>query len=233
MPRPEVCRRACACSWTRFVKEGSHLYNQQFRYERSQPEVCGDRRIPVSRGMLLRRPCLRSIEEVPAPTSGESGQPNLAVGPKGDIYLSWIEVSDAGDEESEVCVRTAPGMVRAANHCQNDTQLFVNWADFPSILELPDGSLAAHWLSTLPDRGGYNVSVAISRDKGETWSAPVTPHRDGTADGTWLCVSCSGSDGVAVIWLDSRKLENGLRRCLADVDERQPGRQAGDRVGDR
>lgn len=154
------------------------------------------------------RSLLRSIEEVSTPANGESGQPNLAVGPSGAIYLSWIEVNNSGMKSLRFARKTAEGWAEPRTVASNDA-LFVNWADFPSLVELTDGSLAAHWPSTVPERGGYDVSVAISRDKGETWSAPVTPHRDGTpTEHGFVSLAPTGS-GVAVIWLDSRKVDKG------------------------
>ena len=154
------------------------------------------------------RPVLRSIEEVATPAKGESGQPNLAVGPSGTIYLSWIEVNNSGMKSLSFTSKTAEGWAEPRTIAASDT-LFVNWADFPSLVELTGGGLAAHWPSTVPERGGYDVSVAISRDKGETWSAPVTPHRDASPTEHGFVSLAPTSDGVAVIWLDSRKLDKG------------------------
>ena len=50
--------------------------------------------------------------------------------------------------------------------------LFVNWADVPSVVLLDDGTLAAHWLqcSGLP-MYAYDVRLSWSRDAGKTWDA--------------------------------------------------------------
>jgi hypothetical protein len=154
------------------------------------------------------RSALRSIQEVATPAIGESGQPNLVVGPKGDMYLSWIEVNNTGVKSLKFAKKTAEGWSGPRTIASSDA-LYVNWADFPSLLELTDGTLAAYWPSSVPGRGGYDVSVATSRDKGETWSAPVTPHRDGTPTEHGFVSLAPTSDGVAVLWLDSRKLDKG------------------------
>lgn len=171
------------------------------------------------------RSVVGSIEEMTSPARGESGEPNLSVGPGGDVYLSWLELSNGGMKSLNFAVKTPDdGWSPPHTIVQSDT-LLMNWADFPSILELPDGNLAAHWLSTVPDRGGYNVSVGISRDKGKTWSEPITPHRDGAAVEHGFVSLAPASGGVAVIWLDSRKLDKGsddvsLMATVVDVDEK-------------
>src|ERR1700738_3618054 len=43
--------------------------------------------------------------EIPSPAPRDSGQPNLAVGPGGEIYLSWIETLDSGDPALKFAVR--------------------------------------------------------------------------------------------------------------------------------
>jgi hypothetical protein len=153
------------------------------------------------------RSVVGSIKEIPTPVAGESAQPNLASGPGGNTYLSWLEVGKEG-KTLKYAVKTNDGWSEPRTIINNEN-LLLNWADFPSILELPDGILAAHWLSTMPVRAGYNVSVSISKDKGTTWSTPVTPHRDGTEVEHGFVSLAPRDGGVAVIWLDSRKLEKG------------------------
>ena len=159
-------------------------------------------------GCFGERSILSSVEDVVNPATGESAQPNLMVGPKGDVYLSWIEVDKVGKSSLKFASKTKEGWSEAKPIISSD-ELYINWADFPSLYELADGTLAAHWLATVPDRGGYNVSVAFSRDRGATWGMPVTPHRDGTQAEHGFVSLAPSTDGLAVLWLDGRKLESG------------------------
>ena len=83
----------------------------------------------------------------------------------------------------------------------------MNWADFPAVVALPDGSLFAHWLEksgTSPY--AYDVRISRSRDGGRTWSAPVTPHRDGMpAEHGFVSMVASRTGEVGIVWLDGRK----------------------------
>jgi hypothetical protein len=158
--------------------------------------------------MGIERDTLGSIQEITAPAQGESGQPNLSVGPKGSVYLTWNELSNTGAKSVKFAVKTAEGWSQPQTIVESDTLLF-NWADFPSLIELPDGVLAAHWLSAMPGQAGYNVHVAISKDQGKSWTAPVTPHRDASdVEHGFVSLVPVGYD-VGVLWLDSRKLEAG------------------------
>ena len=151
---------------------------------------------------------LVSIKEVPNKIPMDSGQPNLSVGPKGDVYLSWMETTDEGSNVLKFATRTSDGWSEPLTILKNDN-LLPNWADFPSLFELPDGVLVAHWPMLIPDSEGYKVELALSKDKGKTWSAPIQPHRDTTKTEHGFVSLSPVSDGVGVIWLDSRKLEAG------------------------
>ena len=85
------------------------------------------------------------VRELPAPAGRGSGQPNLAVAPDGRVYLSWIERLGEGGFSLRFALKEGDGW-SAPRVIAEGANWFVNWADFPSMVALPDGSLAAHWL---------------------------------------------------------------------------------------
>lgn len=146
------------------------------------------------------------VREIASPAPKESGQANLTVGPAGDAYLSWMEINDAGSPVLKFAAKTGESWSEPHVIVQND-DLLMNYADFPSLLALDNGVLAAHWLSLVPDEEGYNVNVAISRDHGQTWGKPVVPHRDGTpTEHGFVSMVPDPTGGITALWLDSRKL---------------------------
>jgi hypothetical protein len=149
---------------------------------------------------------LTSIEEIATPAAEHSAQPNLAKGADGALYLSWIE-SHGGPSVLKFAMGTTESWSDARTIVESD-RILVNWADFPSMFDIGGGALAAHWPSTTAE-GGYNVSVALSRDNGATWSPPLTPHRDQTMTEHGFVALAPSANGISVLWLDSRKLEAG------------------------
>ncbi|MGH9939862.1 MAG: sialidase family protein, partial [Blastocatellia bacterium] len=88
---------------------------------------------------------------------------------------------------------------------------FVNWADFPSMIALPDGSLAAHWLvKSGTGTYAYDVNISRSFDGGKSWSKPFVPHRDGTQTEHGFVSLFPAKDGsLAAVWLDGREMKAG------------------------
>ena len=145
-----------------------------------------------------------SLEEMPSPASSPSGEPFLSSSEDG-VYLSWLEEVAPTMYELRFSVLqdgewNKPGVVASGD------DFFVNWADFPSVLPGPQGSLWAHWLQR-GSEGGYDYGVRVSEsgDGGKTWSEPWTPHEDGTpTEHGFVSMMASGS-GIGVVWLDGRK----------------------------
>jgi hypothetical protein len=162
---------------------------------------------------------VQTLREIPSPAPRDSGQPNLAVGPGGEIYLSWIETLDSGEPALKFAVRKDDKWSPAQTITSGE-QLVVNMADFPSLLPLPGGVIAAHWTTFVPHSEGHNVNIAFSSDKGRTWSKPVIPHRDrAPVEHGFVSMLSAPGGGVGVIWLDSRKLSKKNPTAAGTADD--------------
>lgn len=151
---------------------------------------------------------LASLDTTPSPAAPGSGEPNLTTDADGGVYLSWLEPSEAG--HALRFARLGADGWGAPRTIIDRPDLFVNWADFPSLAVFGDGVIAAHWLEKSgPGTYSYDVRMALSRDGGSTWSDDVVPHRDGV-EAEHGFVSLVPLDGdVAVLWLDGRATVDG------------------------
>src|SRR5262245_64958969 len=86
-----------------------------------------------------------SFTEITSPAATGSGEPNLTVASDGRVFLSWIESTDKASFLKFASLGANNQWSGPQTIAQGDNW-FVNWADFPSMIALPDGSLAAHWL---------------------------------------------------------------------------------------
>ena len=147
------------------------------------------------------------LDSLPTPAGPRSAEPNLAAAPDGRVYLSWLEPQADSTPALRVASLGAGDTAWSAAHTvAADRALFVNWADFPSVLPLDGGRLVAHWLQRSGTaRLAYDVRLASSDDGGATWSAGVVPHRDGTATEHGFVALWPAGDSVSALWLDGRK----------------------------
>jgi hypothetical protein len=160
---------------------------------------------PVHRAKFAKRAVTTfAIDSLPSPAAPGSAEPSLVAAADGRVHMSWLEPADSGHAlrfaslqgKTWSRVRT----IRAGR------DFFVNWADFPSLEVLPNNRLAAHWLQR-NGRGtyAYGVRLALSGDGGETWSAPLTPHRDTTQTEHGFVALWAEGDQLGAVWLDGRK----------------------------
>lgn len=158
------------------------------------------------------------IRATQSPADGDSREPELTVTHDGRVILSWVEKID----EKQYALRTAAldgsGWSGAQTVAQGDNW-FVNWADFPSVIALKDGRLAAHWLVKSGSATyAYNVNIAHSKDSGKTWATPIVPHRDNTLTEHGFVSLISLPDGrLGAVWLDGRNMKD-----MKETDEHAP-----------
>lgn len=150
------------------------------------------------------------VREIPSPAGARSAQPNLTVSREGRIYLSWIERGDEGRASLRFAVREEDGW-SAPRIIAEGSNWFVNWADFPSMVALPDGTLAAHWLvKSSPETFDYDVMISRSFNVGKTWEKPFRLHRDGVrAEHGFVSLFAARDGNLAAVWLDGREMKAG------------------------
>lgn len=139
-------------------------------------------------------------------TGPGAGQPGVALEPGRGFVVSWQE-SAGSDASLHYAALDFAGRETARGVIARGRDWFVNWADTPGLAVLDNGDWVAFWLqrtaSDAPE--AYDIRLVRSRDRGRSWSAPVSPHRDGTAtQHGFVALLPDGGDRVLVAWLDGR-----------------------------
>jgi hypothetical protein len=167
------------------------------------------------------------LVDVPAgvPATGPRISGDEATG----LVLSWMEQDEDG--ASLLYARLEGGTWSDANVVVDGVDMFVNWADMPSVQPMGAGRLAAHWLQMSADMTyAYDVVFVQSADDGQSWSEPVRPHSDGTETEHGFVSMFSDGPRTGLVWLDGRKMINevtddpvasGMTLRAAFVDENQ------------
>jgi hypothetical protein len=145
------------------------------------------------------------VREVESPAGPETREPELSVGASGRVLLSWVERTGERRYALRFASREATGWSEARTVSEGENW-FVNWADFPSVVELSDGSLAAHWLvKSGSGTYAYDVNVSRSADGGRTWGPPVVPHTDRTqTEHGFVSLLALAGGRLGVVWVDGR-----------------------------
>lgn len=174
-------------------------------------------------------PAPLKIDALPSPAGANSSEPQFTV--QGDrVILSWVELN--GERATlKFAERTASGW-STAQSAASGTHFFINSFDVPSVHALADGTLAAHWEERLgadEDSDASKVMLSWSRDQGRTWSAPVSPHHDGTqTEHGFVSLFQASGAGLGLVWIDGRatnpETESGdmsLRSSVYDAAGKQ------------
>jgi hypothetical protein len=121
------------------------------------------------------------------------------------VILSWVERVGEGRYALRFAAREGAGWSEPRTAAEGENW-FVNWADFPSVVELTDGSLAAHWLvKSGAGAYAYDVNVSRSADGGKTWGAPVVPHTDRTqTEHGFVSLLALPGGRLGAVWVDGR-----------------------------
>jgi len=150
------------------------------------------------------------VSELGAPASVGAAEPFLFA--SGDeLLLSWLEPVPNTKETALRFSAFRAGKWSEPRTIAQRSDFFVNWADFPSIVQDASGTLFAHWLQKSGDSSyAYDVRLTISKDRGATWSVPVVLNRDGKkGEHGFVTLAPLPKGGVGATWLDGRNMVEG------------------------
>jgi hypothetical protein len=146
-----------------------------------------------------------TVRVVAFPGAAGSGQPRLAADVDGTPVLSWLE--PVGDDVALRYARFAGGAFGPPQQVTTGGDLFVNWADMPSVQPMAADVWAAHWLKRAEgSAGAYNVATTVSGDGGRTWSGSVQLNEDDTMAEHGFVELFAWDDAIGAFWLDGRQL---------------------------
>lgn len=149
------------------------------------------------------------IRPADSPALGDSREPDLTATADGGVILSWVERLNEKRYALRMAARSQGAWSEPRTVAEGENW-FVNWADFPSVIALNDGSLAAHWLvKSGAGTYAYDVNIALSKDAGKTWTTPIVPHLDNTQTEHGFVSLVPLTDGrLGAIWLDGRNMKD-------------------------
>jgi hypothetical protein len=150
------------------------------------------------------------IEALSSPSGADAAEPFLFATRDG-VGLSWLEPVPNTDRVALKFAVHRNGQWSTPRMVVERNDLFVNWADFPSIVEDAKGTLFAHWLQKSgPGTYSYDVQMATSSDGGVMWSKPFLLNRDGKqSEHGFATLAALPNGGIGATWLDGRNMTMG------------------------
>lgn len=157
---------------------------------------------------------LSAFQTVPVPVGSDAREPYLLAMEDGRLLMTWTEASGDGFTVKISFLSNTTWSTPSTVIASPD--LFVNWADFPSVAAFSDGTLIAHWLQMSGTSAyAYDVNLAVSQDDGFSWSPPTVPHLDGTMTQHGFVTLHPWDDRMVAVWLDGRAYDGDLLQAGA------------------
>ena len=165
--------------------------------------------VSLTLGACTETPVPFESQAIAVPASIPATGPRISGDSGTSLILSWMEHDE--DEAALLYSTFENGGWSAATTVVDGVDMFVNWADMPSVQPMGSGRLSAHWLEMSADSTySYDVVYVQSSDAGATWSEPVRPHSDGTPTEHGFVSMFRSDASTGLIWLDGRKMVNDV-----------------------
>jgi hypothetical protein len=126
------------------------------------------------------------------------------------VLLTWIEPlgSERSDGHRVLFSRLEGDAWSEPSTIVEGSDLFANWADFPSVARAADGTLYAHWLAKVAEGTyAYSIFLARSTDGGVTWQPLGQLNDDDTPTEHGFVSWVREDHGLRAFWLDGREME--------------------------
>lgn len=158
----------------------------------------------------------------------ESGMPNLAQSPDGSVYLSWIDTLGAEGHALRYA-KWSDGKWGEPETIAKGKGWFVNWADFPALTVLTDGSMFAHWLTRYPEGGkyGYGIRIASKASGANEWKQTHSMRLEEKDDYAGFLTFIPNAGG-AIYLVPPLAPEDGHRKTVRFVSFSKDGSMAKD-----
>src|SRR6185437_3795585 len=140
--------------------------------------------------------------------------PDIAVGPNGDINLTWgsktaaaersvffTRSTDGGQSFDALRVVSKSGIYRSAS---KESKGGYERRATPHVA-VKDESIVLSWSEALPDRSAMRMVVAASTDGGRNFALPQPVHSGTKANPTFTAMAAGPDGALACAWLDDRR----------------------------
>lgn len=138
------------------------------------------------------------------------GEPYLFTDDRGTTYMSWRETING-------LHRLRYAILKENNWSEpitiaSGSNWFVNWADYPQLVALPQGEMLSFFLEKSgPSTFSYDIKLTRSED-GHHWGEPKVLHDDGKQVEHGFVSMLPYNGNAFIAWLDGRNTSDGREK---------------------
>jgi hypothetical protein len=154
-------------------------------------------------------PELIELESIPFPNMKNAGMPSLYASDS-NLYISWVTMENDTTAELYYSKLNPENQWTAPQLIHQGSNWFVNWADFPALVE-NQGVLLSHILQkSSPETFSYDVKLQVLPKGASQWSLNLPLHQDSTlTEHGFVSLVPYTSTSFFSSWLDGRETGGG------------------------
>jgi hypothetical protein len=154
-------------------------------------------------------PELIELESIPFPNMENAAMPSLYASDS-NLYISWVTLENDTTAELYYSKLNAEKQWTAPQWINQGSNWFVNWADFPALVE-NQGVLLSHILQkSSPETFSYDVKLQVLPKGASQWKLNLPLHQDSTlTEHGFVSLVPYTSTSFFSSWLDGRETGGG------------------------
>ena len=162
-------------------------------------------------------PGLIELESIPFPKMENAAMPSLHAGDS-NLYISWVTMGNDTTAELFYSKLNSESQWATPQLINQGSNWFVNWADFPALVE-NQGVLLSHILQkSSPETFSYDVKLQVLPKGASQWSLNLPLHQDSTlTEHGFVSMVPYTSTSFFTSWLDGRETGGGGHYHAAHV----------------
>ncbi len=150
-----------------------------------------------------------AVQDIPFPGGAETSLPSLSSDGT-QLLLSYVATPTDSLAQFYFARLGADGTWSSPEQIAEGTNWFVNWADYPALVQNKGTLLAHHLQKSSPGKFSYDIVLHALPKGGQIWSNRLPLHRDSTLTEHGFVSAAAYTDSTFFVsWLDGRNTGGG------------------------
>ena len=150
-----------------------------------------------------------AVQDIPFPGGSETSLPSLSSDGT-QLLLSWVATPTDSGAQFHFARLGEDGTWSSPEQIAEGSNWFVNWADYPALVQNKGSLLAYHLQKSSPGKFSYDILLHALPKGGQIWRNGLPLHRDSTQTEHGFVSAAAYTDSTFLVsWLDGRNTGGG------------------------